>query len=344
MPEAAQVSGVGPDEQPKAQDQHQKLALPFLFVPVSNNQAALGRQGANQLVRAHVTRLRHATALKASQDEVGGKSPMLRHTASEPAQFSGMIRHNTQLANTSKKRRSIEEANHENEAAKSTNPQIIANHTSIPGIPAAKRAGAGREDPFWSYPVDYEPHLPAIFAHYVENIAVDIPELDLPGSRSLLRRRWFPLAMEAPSTMYAVLLMAAAHFCVLNPPHLTARINLLSLKSRALREINKAVRHPDLNQATNDAAIGAVMKMAAYEAIFGDPAVYAAHMKGLSLMLKKRGGLSTLGLDGLLERMVLWIDYNAAFIHNSSRALGSDTFPTAVHFDAPNLYHFAGIK
>lgn len=42
--------------------------------------------------------------------------------------------------------------------------------------------------------------------------------------------------------------------------------------------------------------------MAAYEAIFGEPTVYAAHMKGLKLMVSKCGGLIALGLDGLLER------------------------------------------
>jgi len=212
---------------------------------------------------------------------------------------------------------------------------------NVPKLPADKRLGAARQDPFWSYPVDYEPYLPAIFAHYIENVAVEIPDLDSPNHKGLLRQRWFPLAMEEPSTMYAVLLMAASHYCAVSPQSANL-IDLLYLKSRALTEINAALRDP--KRATSDAVIGAVMKMAAYEAVFGDSAVFSAHMRGLSLMLKLRGGLGSLGLDGLLERMVVWIDLNASFVCGLSKLYGNEEFPTVVEFEAPDPYHFAGIQ
>lgn len=141
--------------------------------------------------------------------------------------------------------------------------------------------------------------------------------------------------------MYAVLLMAASHYCAINP-HSANLIDLLYLKSKALTEINIALRDP--KRATSDAIIGAVMKMAAYEAVFGDSAVFSAHMKGLSLMLKMRGGLGTLGLDGLLERMVVWIDLNAAFVCGLSKLFGNEEFPTLVDIERPDPYHFAGIQ
>lgn len=175
----------------------------------------------------------------------------------------------------------------------------------------------------------------------IENVAVEIPDLDSPAHKGLLRRRWFPLAMEEPSTMYAVLLMAASHYCAVSPTSANL-IDLLYLKSRALNEINKALRDP--KRATTDAVIGAVMKMAAYEAVFGDSAVFSAHMKGLSLMLKMRGGLGTLGLDGLLERMVVWIDLNAAFICGLTALFGNEEFPTVFKLEKPDPYHFAGIQ
>ena len=61
-------------------------------------------------------------------------------------------------------------------------------------------------------------------------------------------------------------------------------------------------------------------------------------------MLKMRGGLSTLGLDGLLERMVVWIDLNAAHLTGTEVALGNEAFPTTVSFAAPDPFHFAGIS
>lgn len=85
-------------------------------------------------------------------------------------------------------------------------------------------------------------------------------------------------------------------------------------------------------------------KIAAYEAIFGSNEVFAAHMKGLRMMLKLRGGLANLGLNGLLERMLVWIDLNAAHLTGMTVALGDETLPTQVRFAAPDPYHFAGIS
>lgn len=175
----------------------------------------------------------------------------------------------------------------------------------------------------------------------IQNVAVEIPDLDGPDGKGLLRRIWFPLAMTEAATMYAVLLMAASHFAVVNPQQ-GALIDLLALKARALSEINAALTNPE--RAITDAMIGAVAKMAAYEAIFGDSEVFAAHMRGLQMMLKMRGGLSTLGLNGLLERMLVWIDLNAAHLTGRAVALGGAEMPTTVVFAAPDPFHFAGIS
>ena len=332
----------------------QTLPEPFLFVPISGNEASKGRGAAKQVVRAHVTRVQHARsstltytknleswtvepqshrvqpALSQGQSQIPKKKAASRKVATRRVKT-------TQVATTTAKHNDddIEEVV-QTQALEFTNTAL-----NVPRLPAAKRLGAARQDPFWSYPVDYEPYLPAIFAHYIENVAVEIPDLDSPNHKGLLRRRWFPLAMEEPSTMYAVLLMAASHYCAVNPQSANL-IDLLYLKSRALTEINAALRDP--KRATSDAIIGAVMKMAAYEAVFGDSAVFSAHMRGLSLMLNMRGGLGTLGLDGLLERMVVWIDLNASFVCGLSKLFGNEAFPTLVEFEAPDPYHFAGIQ
>ena len=337
-------------------EQHpsQTLPEPFLFVPISGPEASKGRGAAKQVVRAHVTRVQHS------------KSSTLTYTRNLETWTVNPQNHRTQLGMSegqsqiprkkavskkvaAKRTKSSQAAvataktgeDDAEEIVRTQAPETSSVILSVPRLPAAKRLGAARQDPFWSYPVDYEPYLPAIFAHYIETVAVEIPDLDSPNHRGLLRRRWFPLAMEEPSTMYAVLLMAASHYCAVNP-HSANLIDLLYLKSRALTEINTALRDP--NRATSDAVIGAVMKMAAYEAVFGDSAVFSAHMRGLSLMLNMRGGLGTLGLDGLLERMVVWIDLNAHFVCGLTKLFGNDSFPTVVEFEAPDPYHFAGIQ
>jgi len=140
--------------------------------------------------------------------------------------------------------------------------------------------------------------------------------------------------------MYAVLLMAASHYCIMYPSQ-KAVIDLLHLKARALSEINAALMDP--KRAVSDAVIGAVVKMAAYESIFGDTDAFSSHMKGVQMMLKLRGGLSSLGLNGLLERMLVWIDLNASHLVGLKPLLGGEVFPTKVVFAAPDPYHFAGV-
>ena len=330
----------------------QLLPEPFVFVPITGAEASKGRGSAKQIVRAHVTRVQHArsSTLSFTQNleswtvnpQVHRPQPTLSESQSQiPRRKTATKKSVLGRVKTKKIAANHPDADEVEEIGRPQAPEVVTVVSKVPGIPAAKRLGAARQDPFWSYPVEYEPYLPAIFAHYIENVAVEIPDLDSPNHKGLLRHRWFPLAMEEPSTMYAVLLMAASHYCAVSP-HSANLIDLLYLKSKALTEINIALRDP--KRATSDALIGAVMKMAAYEAVFGDSAVFSAHMRGLSLMLKMRGGLGTLGLDGLLERMVVWIDLNAAFICGLDKLFGNEAFPTLVAIESPDPYHFAGIQ
>ena len=120
--------------------------------------------------------------------------------------------------------------------------------------------------------------------------------------------------MTDPAIFRAVVLLAASHYSVRRCPRGNGP-NLLQLKSRALSSINEAIQ--DTGHSTSDQIIGAVAKMASYEAMFGDQRSFEWHMAGLLRMVKLRGGLSALGLDGLLARICLWIDHNSTFLHNS---------------------------
>ncbi len=144
-------------------------------------------------------------------------------------------------------------------------------------------------------------------------MAVDIPELD-NGEPGALRSRWFLLVMTDPAIFRVVILLAASHYSGRRYPRGNGP-NLLELKSRALASINEAMQ--DTDHSTSDQIIGAVAKMASYEAMFGDQRSFEWHMEGLLRMVKLRGSLSALGPGGLLARICLWIDHNSAFLYNS---------------------------
>ena len=144
------------------------------------------------------------------------------------------------------------------------------------------------------------------------NMAIDLPELDEPEKPGLLRTRWFPLVMTEAATFQVIILLAASHYASLHQIK-ECGPNLLQQKSKALSLIRTALAA----EGPSDQLIGAVAKMASYEAMFGDITWFEEHMKGLMGMVRLRGGLSSLGLDGMLARICVWIDRNSAFLNDS---------------------------
>ena len=59
-------------------------------------------------------------------------------------------------------------------------------------------------------------------------------------------------------------------------------------------------------------------------------------------MVSLRGGLPALGLDGLLERILLWIDVNAAHITGSHVFFDTAAFPSTARHPRPDPRRFTG--
>lgn len=150
------------------------------------------------------------------------------------------------------------------------------------------------------------------------------------------------------ATLNIVLLTSASHYVVYHQLHHNRHVQqiLLHLKYQTLTCTNRLIH--TLNQrggSYSDAVIGAVARMASYEAMFGLPELYHMHMRGLQNMIRIKGGLKTLGLDGLLQRMVLWIDINSAFPLKSS-VYFLPTVPLAGHvvMQGANPSGFLGVS
>lgn len=111
-------------------------------------------------------------------------------------------------------------------------------------------------------------------------------------------------------------------------------INILELKGMTISAINEAL--PDAARGLSDQVIFAVAEMAAYEAFFGDVSVSATHLNGLTRMVRLRGGLSSLGVNGILERMLLSLDANVAYFTRTSHRF-DDSFSPSMPHPPPNL-------
>lgn len=110
--------------------------------------------------------------------------------------------------------------------------------------------------------------------------------------------------------------------------------NLLDLRCEALQSINQAIGMQHGNGVLSDALIGAVTEMASYEASFGDLDNYTVHMQALSKIARLRGGLERLGLDGLLRRIVAWVDRKGASLYGSMLYFPGDSTPATTTFVA----------
>ncbi|KAL8836927.1 MAG: hypothetical protein Q9170_002727 [Blastenia crenularia] len=142
--------------------------------------------------------------------------------------------------------------------------------------------------------------------------AVDVPELDHPGAKGSLRSIWFSMVITEQASLNVTILFAITHCISIYQTQGRPEV-LYQLKEETIASINRALKDPDL--AISDQIIGAVARMAAYEAGFAEDAKqYHIHMKGLTKMVELRGGLECLGLDGVLARMLLFVDLNAAFL------------------------------
>ena len=119
-----------------------------------------------------------------------------------------------------------------------------------------------------------------------------------------------------------IMLKAASHYTSIqqqhNSPDLKLSLpNLLDLRCEALQSINQAIGMQHRDGVLSDALIGAVTKMASYEASFGDLDNYTVHMQALSKIVHLRGGLERLGLDGLLRRIVAWVDRKGVLLYGT---------------------------
>lgn len=209
-----------------------------------------------------------------------------------------------------------------------------------------RNLGAGRVDPFHTYPVAWQQYFPEVIDHCeftlhptktrlnslqvidVMDMAVPIPEIDGPDRYNLLRTQWFPLAMTDPATFLSILLLSASHLCSVQKKSGVA-VTLLHLKQQVIEAIRDGLIDP--TRFCSDALIGAVAKLCSYEAMYGNIEAYTTHMTGLQQMVNARGGLSKLGLNGMLCRICLWVDLNSAFL------IGSPRFFAGSYFDCNYL-------
>lgn len=134
------------------------------------------------------------------------------------------------------------------------------------------------------------------------------------GETRKLQDVWYPFIFTDAALLHTTMLLAAAHSQITRGPE-CHNIDVFAIKGLAIPAINEKIQDP--RTSTNDSTIAAIINMAIFESIAGDVRAYAVHMAALQKLVEMRGGLEWLGLDGLLEAMIPWVDANAARVNGS---------------------------
>jgi hypothetical protein len=121
--------------------------------------------------------------------------------------------------------------------------------------------------------------------------------------------------MSSPKVFYSAMALSAAIFYFKRHEALLHNPYFLELCHNAISSINKSLSDP--LQRADDFTIGAVFCMCCLESLYGDSKTFHIHMSGLAKMVQLRGGLQNLALDGLMKRMIVWLDFNHATAHDS---------------------------
>lgn len=175
----------------------------------------------------------------------------------------------------------------------------------------------------------------------INHLARPMPEVDGPSEVGLLRKSWLPMILHSKLLFQIIILFSASHYAI-NQNDQSYTSDILFIKHCALQDLQKALSGAGAGAVDKDENVAAVAKFASYEAIFGEEDTYHTHMNAVAWMLKRRGGLSSLGMNGFLARLLVFIDTNSAFLLNTKLHLSESNFPRQEPFILPDLNNFTG--
>ncbi|THX94723.1 hypothetical protein D6D03_09537 [Aureobasidium pullulans] len=264
-------------------------AMSFQFVNLTDPSDTKD-QKVRRAIRSHVTKQQHQKAEQLAAARRSNSDPQLLGTSSTQIQQGRAHAASFPLSRpaTSDQQNSVSPASSSDVGISASSS--TAQHPMI--------------DVSQIYPAHWLPYLNQILENYLVFTAKEVLQSDDASTMTLLRSVWMPFVMTDLALLHAVLLFAASLFRSSMAAHAQV-VDLFQLKDMAIQAMNECL-------STKDSMIATMATMAQYEAFWRDADAFATHMSGLRQFVEMRGGLSALGLNGLLERMLLAIDFNLA--------------------------------
>ncbi|PTB61856.1 hypothetical protein BBK36DRAFT_1130663 [Trichoderma citrinoviride] len=143
------------------------------------------------------------------------------------------------------------------------------------------------------------------FAAYGLALAVS---WNLSAKNSCKSHFWFPFAFKASNFCRSYLTGPEVRTAIHAQPTERNMIFALARSTENVSCIEMKLRDPDINIATADNVIRAVVGCICYNYIIGDLAQARVHLDGLKLLISMRGGIESLSDNQETILMLFWID------------------------------------
>jgi hypothetical protein len=89
-----------------------------------------------------------------------------------------------------------------------------------------------------------------------------------------------------------------------------------NLRATAISSNNEALSDPETCRSNQ--TIPSICILDTAESFYGDTSSYDIHMTGVVKLVQLRGGLDYLGMNGLLARMIVWLDFHHSKLHGTN--------------------------
>lgn len=147
---------------------------------------------------------------------------------------------------------------------------------------------------------------------------VSVTELKFHCSRYFgswaLGRHWIPACLEHPHTFLSTLCLASAHHDVIYGKPVDS-LETAALRQDIIHMVGENLLNPE--KSVQDHNIIAVSQLIISDIILRKQADLAWHEAGMEKMIKQRGGLATLGVNGLLASAVSWANLTSAILREA---------------------------
>ena len=128
---------------------------------------------------------------------------------------------------------------------------------------------------------------------------------------------WIPTLVKSPHAFLSTLCIASAHLDAINNRQIES-VQTLALRQEVIHLIGQNLVNPD--SRVDDFNVIALTQLIASEIVAGEEAALSFHESGVATMVKQRGGVGELGVDGRLASTLSWVSLESAVLRETKPA------------------------